>query len=456
MTLTTGVDPLTRAMSAAVSRVHLPGSVGYLALAATEEARHRPGPALVVEALTAHDVAAAVRTAGSLSVPVAVRGTGRDAVPPGCVLIATQSLETLVVRPHDRTAQLGAGVRWATALHGAARHGLAPVCGADAAGAAVAHLASGGLGPVARTFGVSSDRIHELEVVTGDGVLRKVSATSDPELFWGLRGGRGSLGIITSAQIELVEQPEVYAGTLWFDEADVAQVLRAWARWATRLPPEGTTSVAVARMASVPHVPAALAGFTTLALRFAWTGSPVQGERQIEPLREVAEPLIDTVGVLPYAAIGAVHADHAAPGPHQRHNALLDGLGPAAVDRLLELVGPGSGCCQQSVEVRRLGGAVRETLRGPSAVAHRDAPWSLTTVGTASAGVPDPVADDARRIAQGMADWVRPGALAGLDDGSGRVWADRVFGASAAARLREAAGRYDPAGTLLAGRALGR
>jgi FAD/FMN-containing dehydrogenase len=303
---------------------------------------------------------------------------------------------------------------------------------------------------------LSSDRILELEVATGDGVLRRVSPTVHPELFWGLRGGQGSLGIVTSVQIELVEQPELYAGTLWFDEVDVARVVRAWARWATRLPAEGTTSVAVARMVSVPHVPAALSGFTTLALRFAWTGSPAEGERQIEPLRDVAEPLIDTLGVLPYAAIGAVHADHGAPGPRQRHDVLLDGLGPAAVDRLIELVGPGSGCRQQSVEIRRLGGAVREPLRGPSAVAHRDAPWSLMTVGTASAGTPDPVADDARRIAQGMAEWVRPGAFAGQDDGSGRVWADRVFGAVAASRLRELAGRYDPAGTLLAGRALGR
>lgn len=454
MPVTIGLDPFTRAMSAAVARVHLPGSVGYEALSATHDARRRAGAALVVEALTAHDVAAAVRTAGEHRVPVAVRGIGRGLVPPGCVLVSTRSLDTLVVRPQHRTAQLGAGVRWSSVLHATARHGLAPVCGADAAVGAVAHLSCGGLGPVARSHGVSSDRVIGLEVVTGDGVLRSVSADENPDLFWALRGGRGALGIITSALVELVEQSEVYAGTLWFDEVDVPAVLRAWARWAAQLPAAGTTSVAVARMTTVPHVPSVLAGFTTLALRFAWTGEPAEGERRIAPMRALAAPLIDTVGVMPYAAIGAVHADHAGPGPRQRHTVLLHELGPAAADRLVELVGPGSGCVQQSVEVRRLGGAVREPLRGESAVAHRDAPWALTTVGTAPTGTPGPVADDARRITQQMAAWCRPGALAGLDDGAGRVWADRVFGASTASRLRALAARYDPVGTLLPGRAL--
>ena len=84
----------------------------------------------------------------------------------------------------------------------------------------VGYLTGGGLGPVARTHGLASDTVRAFEVVTGDGVARRVTATNHPELFWGLRGGKGTLGIVTAVEIDLVEQAELYAGALWFAAAD--------------------------------------------------------------------------------------------------------------------------------------------------------------------------------------------------------------------------------------------
>lgn len=444
MSLVTGVVPLVRAMSAAVARVHLPGSAGYEEL--TGPARlGLAGPAVVVEALSELDVAHAVRTATAHGVQVAVRCTGLGAQPPpsGGVLVATHALDTVIVRPATRTARIGAGARWEDVLIVAARHGLAPVCASNPHVGVVGDLLGGGHGPLARSWGLSSDRLLELDVVTGDGMLRHANATQHPGLYWGLRGGKGTLGIVTAVEVELIDQPDVFAGTLWFDEIDLPAVVAAWPQWAQSLPEEATTSIAVIRMSTGSHVPPVLAGTTTLAVRFAWTGDPVSGHAALAPLRAVAAPLVDTVAVLPYPAIGSMHAETLPAGPVSVRGLLLDDLDAAAAT-LTELVGPGSGCRQSVVEVRQLGGALGRPLRGPSAFSHRDARWSLLAMGRADGRV----VADAARIASGLGPWTAPGALAGFSGSGDGEWARRVFEPDVVARLRDLSDRYDPAGTL--------
>ena len=124
----------------------------------------------------------------------------------------------------------------------------------------VGYLTGGGLGPVARSHGLASDTVRAFEVVTGDGVARRVTATHHPELFWGLRGGKGTLGIVTAVEIDLVEQAELYAGALWFAAADAAAVVRTWSRWCDVLPEEGTTSIAVLRLPDLPVFPEPVRG----------------------------------------------------------------------------------------------------------------------------------------------------------------------------------------------------
>jgi hypothetical protein len=350
----------------------------------------------------------------------------------------------VIVRPTTRTARVGAGARWEDVLVVAARHGLAAVCGSNPHVGVVGDLLGGGHGPLARSWGLSSDRVIELDVVTGDGMLRHASSTQHPGLYWGLRGGKSSLGIVTAVEIELLDQPEVFAGTLWFDEIDLPAVIAAWPRWARSLPEDATTSIAVIHMSSGSHVPPVLAGTTTLAVRFAWTGDPVSGHAALAPLREVAAPLVDTVAPLPYPAIGSVHAEPSHSGPISVRGLLLDDLDDAAVTRLIELVGPGSGCRQSVVEVRQLGGALGRPLRGPSAFSQRDARWSLLTVGPADGRV----VADAARIATGLEPWTAPGALANCSGASAGERARRAFDPDVVRRLRDLSDRYDPAGTL--------
>lgn len=444
---------LTKALAAGLARVHLPGSSAYDELTATLDPLARLAPVVVVEPTSADEVARTVRIAGAHGARVAVMGTGHGTEHPmeGAVLVATRSLDELVVRPAERTARIGAGVRWRAVLDAAAPYGLAALCGSAPSVGVAGFLTGGGVGPLARSHGLSSDRVLEFEVVTGDGEIRRASADSEPDLYWGLRGGKATLGIVTAVELELVEQPEVYAGALFFDEPDVPAMLRTWAVWSRLLPDEGTTSAAILRMPPLPDVPPFLANKAVLHVRFAWTGDPKVGEEMIRAMRGVVTPLVDTVGLMPYQRIGDVHSDPEGAMPVHAEHVLLDRFDAAGVELLLDLAGPQSATSQVMVEVRRLGGAIERPLRGESAYSVRDAEWSLFTVGLAMPEIAELVAVDAQRIVDGLAPITRSGAMPNFLHGYGEPWARRAFPPAVAARLRELSLRYDPAGVLLAG-----
>lgn len=450
--------PATAAAVAALTNagvpVHLPGTEAYAALTGTSNLTKAIQPVAVVPVRDAADVTRTVRVAASAGLRVAVQSTGHGATETmqDAILVSTAALDELTVHADERWARIGGGVRWAAVLEACAPHGLAALAGSSPDVGVVGYLTGGGLGPVARTHGLASDTVRAFEVVTGDGVARRVTATNHPELFWGLRGGKGTLGIVTAVEIDLVEQAELYAGALWFAGADAAAVVRTWSRWCDVLPEEGTTSIAVMRLPDLPFVPEPLRGITSVAVRFAWTGAPAVGEEMIRAIRSVAAPLIDTVQVIPYAALGAVHTDPTDPMPLHEHHSLLDAFPLEAADRLLELVGPDAQCAQVMVEVRQLGGKVLDDGGVPSAFPYRDAAFSLFTIGLMIPEVAQAVTADTARVHDGLAPWAREGGLPNFTDSAGPQWAQRVFTPAVARRLQTLSMVYDPDAVLLAAR----
>ncbi len=443
-----------RALVDAGIPVHLPGSAQYTALTGTSNVLKAVRPAAVVAARGAADVSSTVRLVAVHGVQVAVQGTGHGATETmqDAILVSTAALDELTVHAEERWARIGAGVRWAAVLEACAPHGLAGLAGSSPAVGVVGYLTGGGLGPVARTYGLASDTVRAFEVVTGDGEARRITATSHPDLFWGLRGGKGTLGIVTAVEIDLVEQAELYAGALWFADADIPAVVRTWSRWCELLPEEGTTSIAIMRLPDLPMFPEPLRGRTSVSVRFAWTGDPAVGEEMIRAVRCVATPLIDTVQVMPYAALGAVHTDPVDPMPLHEEHTLLASFGPDAADRLLALVGPDAVCAQAMVEVRQLGGRIRDDRGVPSAFAHREAAFSLFTIGVMIPEIAQVVTRDTARVHDGMAPWRRDGGLPNFTSTAGPQWAQRVYGPEVARRLQMLSLVYDPDAVLLGAR----
>ncbi|MEZ0341059.1 FAD-binding oxidoreductase [Mycobacterium sp. pV006] len=447
-------DALRALCDQVATHVALPGEPGYergvpwnVAAAVT--------PGAVVLATTAEDVAGTVRFAAAHGFTVAVQATGHGAVgvDADTILVVTAAMKHVEVDAVNSTARIGAGARWQDVVDAAAPYGLAPLCGSAPGVGAVGYLTGGGIGPLVRTFGLSSDYVRAFDVVTGQGQLVRATPTENADLFWGLCGGKAMLGIVTAVEMELLPIPEFYGGAVYFDGADVAAVLHAWARWHTDLPETVSTSIAVQQLPPLPGVPEPLAGRMTVAVRYAAVGDFGEAERLLAPVREVATPILDAVGVLPYAAIGAVHADPVDPMPIHEDQALLTDLPAEAVDALLAVAGPGSGSPQVIVELRALGGALARQSRHPGAFCHRDAAFSLAVVGVPMPDA-DVVVEHARAVTSAVAPWASWGQMPNFAPSDDPARPARVYDADTLHRLAALAERYDPARVLATGQPL--
>ncbi|MFB9377475.1 FAD-binding oxidoreductase [Kineococcus gynurae] len=435
--------------------VALPGEPGYAAAAPWNRAAD-VRPAAVVAVTGPDDVVEVVRFARRQGWTVAVQRTGHAGVPVGerTVLVLTEGLGTVTVDPALGSARVGAGVVWDEVLAASSPHGLAPLCGSAPGVGVAGMLTGGGLGPVARTYGVSSDRVTAIEVVTGRGELRRATATENADLFWGLRGGKATLGVVTAVEFDLVAQPELFGGCVWFDGADAPVVLEAWRRMAEDLPEAGTTSVALVRLPPMPGVPEPLAGRTTVAVRYAWTGDDASGAAHLAPVLAAATPVLGGVARMPYTAIGAIHADPVDPMPSLEHHTLLHGLPADAVTALLDVAGPGSDCLQTVVELRRLGGAVARTPQVPSAYCHRDAAYSLLAVGVPVGPATAAVPADGARVVAALGPWSTGGMLPNFGAATDPQRLERTYDPETRRRLAALAQQHDPSGVFRTGLAV--
>ena len=448
--MTTGTAPDLAALVALRDRLTgalaLPDEVGY-ELAIPWNVAIPVRAAAVVAATTAQDVAETLRAARTLGFRVAVQCTGHSAVALGhnTVLVHTAGLDTCEIDPDARTARIGAGVLWQQVLDAAVPYGLAPLVGSSPGVGAVGFLTGGGVGPMVRTYGLSADQVRSFEVVTGDGEVRRASEQENPELFWALRGGKSAVGIVTEVETGLVELPAFYGGSLWFDGTDAAVVLQAWRIWCASLPTEGTTSVALVQAPAMPGVPPVLVCKLTLSVRFVWTGEPAEGERQLAALRAVAAPLLDGIGLLPYDQIAAVHQDPVDPLPFHEGTSLLSDLPTQAVDALLQVAGLGSGSPQLLVEVRQIGGALNRPDAPDCAFAHRQAAFSLLTIGIDAPPIAEAVAEHSARVVAALQPWSTGGVFPNFGS---RAPAEQRYAGPTLERLRVLAQKYDPAGVL--------
>jgi hypothetical protein len=401
---------------------------------------------------SAQDVVATVRFAAAHSLTVSVQATGHGALPVGAdtILVHTSHMAGCSIDPITRTARVGAGSRWRDVIDAAAPYGLAPLAGSAPDVGVVGFLTGGGIGPFVRTFGLSADYVRAFELVTGAGEILRATAERHADLFWGLRGGKGTLGIVTAVEIELLPIAEFYGGALYFDGSHADSMLHAWRRWCTHLPETANTSIALLQLPTLPGVPAALADRFTVAVRYAAVGDLAEAERHLRPMRAMAAPLIDTVQVRPYSTMATVHADPVDPVPTHEGHTLLRELTPETVDALLTVAGPRAGSVQAMVEVRMLGGALARPSKHRSAFCHRDAAFAAQTVGVltpSTAAVPA----HSKAVLAALAPWSTGGELPNFAPSNDPVRQARCYTEDTRCWLAALAERYDPAGVLRTG-----
>jgi FAD/FMN-containing dehydrogenase len=411
--------------------------------------RHRPDA--VVLAGSEGDVAAAVAVAAQHDVPVTALGAGHGSstTVTGGLAIATDRLAGVQVDAASRTATIGAGTQWGPVIEAAAPYGLAPLAGSAPHVGVVGYLLGGGLGPVARTYGFAADHVRSFRVVTGPGRAVTASPVEHAELFWALRGGKGGLGIVTQVTVDLLPIATLHGGGWFFDAADASTVLHGWIDWAADLPTSVSTSVAMLRLPPLPELPEPLRGRTVLHVRAAVVGgSPEDATSLAAPVRALATPVLDAFGEMPYAALGAIHADPVAPMPVVEGGVLLEAFDHRAADALLAVAGPQVEAPFAAVELRLLGGAIAVAPAEPNAVGGRDAAFHLHVVG---APVPELLDTAVPEAVDGLLRTLEPWS-------KGRVQANfhgnanlpgslsSAWPAAVRARLRAVRFQYDPSG----------
>lgn len=387
--------------------VLLPGEDGYAAEAASNNLNNPLVPAIAVGVTSVADVQAVVRFAARHHLPVAVRATGhqtaRDA--DGAVLINLERLDEIRIDVAARTARVEGGVRWAAMVDAAAEHGLAPMSGSAPTVSVIGYILGGGQSPVfGRSQGYAADHVRELEVVTADGELRRVTADSEPDLFWALLGGKGNLGVVTAIEFELFPVTEFYGGGVHFAGERMAEVLHAWRTWAPTLPEAATTSIAVQRLPQAV-LPESLPCAFVLHVRFAYLGPAEEGERLFAPIRAAAPPLIDAVQTLPYRKYALIHLDPTEPIPYYDRTTTLREVSPEVVDALVEFAGPGSRNPLLSIEIRALGGALDREPAIPNAVPMRGIPYVMFGFGVGGPDQADLLRDWLARMVRTFEPW---------------------------------------------------
>lgn len=346
-------------------------------------------PDVVVGAASEQDVVAAVSFAAAHQLPVYAQATGHGnyaSIGRG-VLIQTSRINTVHVDPETRLATIGAGAPWSTVYETAAPHGLAPVTGSAPGVSAVGLILGGGIGPLSRTYGFAADHAREFRVVLEDGRTVIADPENEPDLFWALRGGKGGLGVVTEVKVRLVEQETLYAGGLFFAREHAAEAFHTWLDWTRRVPDEVTSSVCLVRFPPLEDLPRPLRGRTILHIRCAYTGQEdpdddarrAAGEQHIAALRAVGERVMDTVGIMPAALTGTVHQDPPDPMPVWEQGALLNAIDHDFIDTLFHHVGPEADVPLNAVEVRHIGGAMKQDRGG--AIGGRSADYTLVLIG---------------------------------------------------------------------------
>ena len=432
--------------AAITGAVFAPGDAGYDQARQAWNLAVDERPAVVVEAESAADVTQAVRFARTHGIRIAPQGTGHGAEPleplQGAMLLRTARMRSVRIDPVSRSARADAGALWQDVTVPAGEHGLAALAGSSANVGVTGYTLGGGIGWLARRYGLAANSVTAAEIVTPDGRLVRTDAGHEPDLFWAVRGGGGSVGVVTALEMRLYPVRELYAGALFFPIQRAAQVLRAWRDWTGTVPDEVTSLGRILRLPPLPEIPEPLRGRAFAMVEAACLGEAGTGAELIQPLRRLG-PERDTFAMIPAPALQQLHMDPGQPVPNQGDGAFLADLPAASIDALVALAGPDADTPLLSVEVRHLGGALARPAPGAGAQPDVGAEYVMFAGGfTPTPELVGAVRAHAQAIKDALGPWHADYDYYNFEETP--AMASRVLPAASYRRLQQIKARYDP------------
>ena len=443
-------DAAVRTLGAHLDGVAIaPGDGDYDRARAVWNAMIDRRPAVIARCRSVSDVRTALRFAREHDLPIAVRGGGHNvagnAVCDGGIVIDLSPMKAIHVDPEQRTARVEPGVTLGELDRATQAFGLATPTGLISMTGIAGLTLGGGLGWLARRNGTTCDNLRSAEVVLANGEVVTAGPDDDADLLWGLRGGGGNFGIVTSFEYALHPVgPQVLAGAI-FHRGDVApEALRFYREFVAEAPDELTVNAVVLTAPEAPFLPSEAHGTPAVALALCYAGDLERGERVLRPLRAHGNPLADAVTPMPYIALQTMF-DAGYPSGLQNYwkSCYLDGLSDEAIDVALDGA-RGMTSPLSSFYFQPMGGAIARPT-DQAAFGHRDAAFDFNILSVWG----EPAESD-EHVAWTRALWqaIQPFASDGVYvNNLGDEGPDRVRAAYAPAiydRLVSLKDRYDP------------
>ncbi len=408
-------------------------------------------PGLIAVCLGRADVIAAVRFARQRDLLVAVRGGGHNVAGSALcdegLVIDLSRMKGMHVDPETRTAHAEAGLLWGEFDQETQTFGLATTGGIVTQTGIAGLTLGGGIGWLMRKHGLTCDNLRSVDIVTAEGELVRASETENAELFWGLRGGGGNFGIVTSFEFALHPLgPEILAGPIVYAADQAESVLRAYRDFIATAPSSLGTIVNLRHAPAVSWLPDNVHGQPIVIIAMCYAGPIAEAESVVAPLRSLGDPLVDILRPTTYITNQAMF-DASVPHGWNYYwkSHYMSVLGNDAIHTLIDKAWQTHSPKSYTI-IFHLGGAVRQVSEDATAFGGREAEYALNI----NAAWPDELQGGSADIEWAQSTWsaLAPYSTGGVymnflgDEGQDRVKA--AYGLKKYERLVALKDRYDP------------
>jgi FAD binding domain/Berberine and berberine like len=401
-------------------------------------------PALIARCTGVADVMSCVNFARENNLLVAVRGGGHNvagnAVCDGGLVIDLKLMKGVRVDPARRTVRAEAGLTWGEFDRETQAFGLATTGGQISTAGIAGLTLGGGWGYLARRYGLSCDNLLSADFVTADGQFLTASAAENADLFWGLRGGGGNFGVVTSFEYQLHTVGPVFAGIVAYPIQKAKTVLELFRQVTSAAPDELACDIV---LITLPD------GTPIVGMNICYNGSIAEGERVVRPLRSAGPPVLDQVGPIPYTTAQQL-LDSFYPFGLQSYwkSSFLKEISDEAIDTVVAFCAKRPTPICHAIIEHQLGGEVKRVDRDSTAFGQRDAEYSFMSLGVCAekAGA-EKCVQWAREFWDAMQPWSTGGVYVNYlgreaDEGAGRI--EAAYGREKYARLAALKNKYDP------------
>lgn len=422
-------------------QVLFPGSDRYDRARAVWNAMVDRRPRIIVRTASVAEVAAAVRFARDNDLEIGVRCGGHSvsglAVPEDGLMIDLTPMDRVRVDPEGQRAWVQGGALLGALDRATVPYGLATTAGNVSHTGVGGLTLGGGMGWLARQYGLSCDNVVSFEVVTADGTTVQASATENPELFWGLRGGGGNFGVVTEFQFQLHPiDGRTLVADLWFDLDDAPAVFQGWRELNAAAPREATFTAWVGDLDGRPLASVGL----------VWVGDPEDGRRLLPPLRALGRPVDERVLELSYVDLQRM--DDSIEGHAMRRywkGHYFTSLPDDAIEAfLLRGTADGRGDHLPAASLQAYGGAIADVPDADNAFSHREALFEFVAAARWSAPDEDQARMSAARRYAASLDPFAHGAYVNVLTDEGQAGVRRAYPPEKLARLTALKDTWEP------------